>query len=253
MEDQLAYKINFAKLRDFIRNPTITSTEKCVLLDLILYAGVDGIAFPSETKIGQDFNIGDRQVRNIITRLKKVGAVVGWKRRGYSGSNSYTINPELYFRNDISYRKSTSSHSGTVIPLHSGNILPPKVSHEISQLSSSTLQLFKKTFKKDLNKEEFNRLKHLCTDYSEDWVQGAINDLVSRDPTLPFITLGLVSKKLSDWKETGKPQPKPIFKPCGKHGCKDGSIFNSDHQTFSLCDCKVGYEKAKVEWGKDWG
>lgn len=120
-----------------MRNPNITPLEKCVLIDLLLYAGVDGEAFPSEKTLGRDSNRTDRHIRTIINSLKNKGLLIGWQRRGYSKSNQYILNPELYFRNESSYRKPTSVHLGNMLPLQSGNPLPPNIRQENNQLKNS--------------------------------------------------------------------------------------------------------------------
>jgi hypothetical protein len=61
--------IDFLKLRIFWRTPEITILEKCVIMDLFLYAGVNGQAFPGEIQIGNDLNRSDKQIRTIINKF----------------------------------------------------------------------------------------------------------------------------------------------------------------------------------------
>jgi len=95
----MKYKIRFEKLRDVIRDPSITPLQKCVLLDLLLYAGTSGDAFPSEETLGANAGRSARQVRNCIKELKRRG-LINWGRLRYGGPNSYYFNTELYFLNE---------------------------------------------------------------------------------------------------------------------------------------------------------
>lgn len=94
----MAYKIRFEKLRDVIRDSSITPMEKCVLMDLLLYAGTSGDAFPSEDTLGKDLGCSSRHIRNCIKKLKSIG-LIDYGRLRYGGPNSYFFSAELYFLN----------------------------------------------------------------------------------------------------------------------------------------------------------
>lgn len=238
MENQKPSKvISFTKLREFIRNSKLTPLEKCVFIDLLLYAGIGGEAFPSEKKIGQDLGYSDRHIRTQLNNLKANGWIGGWRKRGYSKSNQYTINEELYFRNDNYNRNFSSPHLGNKVPVQTGSPVPPKVNQESNQLSSSYIQqLFEDTSNTELNRTEISNLHKLCQVYTENWVIDAIKEATSRNYT--FLSVKLISLILEDWKTDGKPQPKPVFIACGKANCQDGYIFSEGSNTVILCECR---------------
>lgn len=131
-------RINLAKLRDVNRDPSLIPSAKCLLVDLLFYAGIDGNAFPSQETLAKNLGFkSSRSVRDLLGLLRKRGLVAGWKRRGYSKSNSYSFNPELYILNRGSDRKYSSSLLGTTIPLYQGNTLPPKEVIKESQLNNT--------------------------------------------------------------------------------------------------------------------
>lgn len=119
------YQFNWKNLRLFMRNADITPSEKCVLVNLMLYAGKDGIAFPSQNTLGKDMGFSERQVRNCLVSLKNKG-FIKWEKRGYSKSNQYSISKELYFLVEEKVRQSVSYHSRTSLPKQPGIQLPAK-------------------------------------------------------------------------------------------------------------------------------
>ncbi len=251
MEDQKQGRnINFFKLRELIRSQDLTPLEKCVIVDLILYAGVDKEAFPSENTLGKDFNRSDRQIRNCLTKLKQSGWIKNWSKRGFSKSNLYSINEEIYFRNDNPIRKQVSSQSGNTLPVQSGNEFPPKVNQESNQLNV-VLQLFEKTSNTKLNESDTNRLRKLVEKYTTPWVEDAIKEIGKRNYS--YITVGLVTLILGDWEKTGKPPEKPLFAPCGLDGCDNGYIFIPGENTVAVCGCKEKYDQELESWKKKWG
>lgn len=129
-------KLSFQKLREIMRDANLKPMEKCVLFDLILYAGVDGNAFPSEKTLGQDFSVSDRHIRNVLKGLKNK-KLLSWNRRGFSQSNKYDISEELYFHNDGNTRNYTSFPKGTTLPEQKGNPFPVKVSQERNQIKKA--------------------------------------------------------------------------------------------------------------------
>ena len=136
MEESTRKVISFVKLREFMRNPSLSFGEKCVFIDLILYAGVDGEAFPSQETLAEDMGRTSRHIRNILKSLKSKNWI-DWEKQGYSQSNRYYINEELYFLNDVNDRKSTSSDSGTAFPLQTRTPFPANEYQERNQLKES--------------------------------------------------------------------------------------------------------------------
>ncbi len=134
------FRIIFERLRIVVRDPNITMQEKALLHDLLLYAGLDGEAFPSELQLAKDMGVTDRCIRNILTRLKKKKLI--YVERRFNASNKYFFNKEIYFLNDIptrsADRNSSSSLIGTNVPEVLGTTLPTKGSQvEISHLNKS--------------------------------------------------------------------------------------------------------------------
>lgn len=238
---ELDFNIHFATLRKFIRKSDIAPTEKALLVNLLLYGGVNGEIYPSELQLGKDFGLSDRHIRTLLNNLKQKGWITNWKQRGFSKSNKYIINQELYFHIDNKNRKSTSVQSGTPIPIKIGTPIPPKVSQESNQLSSSQiLQLFEKTSKKTPSPSDNKRLGILCNVYTEDWVRDSIIEASKRN--LPYLEVGFIKEILEDWKLDGKPQPKLQFIPCRNNGCENGYIQNSTN-IYRICQCRINYEK----------
>ena len=235
-----------------MRDSNLTPLAKCILFDLILYAGVFGEPYPSQIKLAGDQGCSDRQVRRALIELSEKGWITSWKRRGYSMSNKYSVIEDMYVRNEESIRTSTSSHSGHTVPVQIGHPRPPKVSHEESQLSSSHIQqLFERTSKTKATIPDRRRLNELCGEYTEAWVEDAINVAANRN--LPYLKVGLISEILEDWRKDGKPEPKPIFQPCGKNGCENGNIFHPERYTYSICECREQFDKELKEWKEKWG
>jgi len=243
MEDQKTSKtISFMKLREFMRNPDVSPLEKCVIVDLLLYAGSAGEAYPSLDTVGRDLSRSERQIRRSIEALRSKG-LLDWKKRGYSKSNQYILNSDMYVRHDTSIRTPMSSQSGHVSPFQSGHESPPNVSQESNQRSSST-RLFEETFKKTLSGTEIIRLNKLCKEHTEEFVLQAIKEAAGRK--LKYVNIGLIENILGDWKIDGKPTPRPVFVPCGKGICEEGFIFSEG--VASLCPCKRTHQQELENW-----
>lgn len=251
MEDQKQGKvISFIKIKDFIRKPDLEPIEKCLFLDLIFYAGTDGNAFPSEESLGKDLGFTARHIRTQLTKLERKGLIISKKRRGYLKSNSYSLNEELYFRNDNNDRNSSSSHLGTPLPVDKGNTVPPKVNNESNQLNV-VQQLFEKIAKRNCEPSDLRRLHNLCEVYSFAWVEDAIKEVANRN--LRFLEVGLLANILKDWKTDGKPPEKPKFISCNKDGCENGYIFIQSENSVAVCECKEKYDLKLKEWREKWG
>ena len=87
--------------------------------------------------------------------------------------------------------------------------------------------------------------------YTEAWVEDAIRVAANRN--LPYLKVGLISDILEDWRKDGKPEPKPVFQPCGKNGCENGNIFNPEREVYIVCECREKYDKKLKEWKEKWG
>jgi hypothetical protein len=95
---------------------------------LLLYAGVDGQAFPTQKTLGKDLGRSQRHIRNslhILTARK----LISWKTRSDRKSNIYSFNEELYFRTSEKDRKYTSLPGGNEFPDGKRTTVPTNVIH----------------------------------------------------------------------------------------------------------------------------
>ena len=95
-EEITVHNINFSRLREIHRDPAVSRSAKVILVDLLLYAGVDGVSYPSRETLGKNHNLSPRQIETLITELRDKG-LVSWIRGGERRSNSYSFDKELYF------------------------------------------------------------------------------------------------------------------------------------------------------------
>lgn len=128
--------INFTKLSEVMRNPRLKPVQKALLVNLILYAGTSGDAFPSQDTLANDFACTSRYIRMCLDMLVAAG-LISKKRRGFSKSNLYLFNKELYFFNEVNKSSNSSYQRGNNIPNYSSTPLPPNV----TQLNNSSNDL----------------------------------------------------------------------------------------------------------------
>jgi hypothetical protein len=137
---KLEYRINFVKLREVWRDSSISKGAKVILMDLLLYGGVQGDIFPSQTTMAENHGYSVRHIRNLLGELRKNG-LIGWDKFGYSMTNSYYTNEELYCLIDElpfnKQEKRTSYQEGNSLPKHLGISFPTNSSHEINHEESS--------------------------------------------------------------------------------------------------------------------
>ncbi len=245
------YRVVFQGLRALWRNPSISTSAKAVLFDLLLYAGTGGDSFPSQKTLADDLGFKDsRQIRNLLKELKNFG--VSWQKGTFGRSNKYYFSKEIYCRITESLRKYISPNSGNKFPIEERNAVPTNIVSNNSQINSSHIQqLFEKAFKRKCTNTELRRLNELCEKYSESYVADAIKELGSRN--LPYIKIGLIEKVLEDWEIDGKPTPRPVFQPCNKNGCENGHILNPERKTYVICECKENYDNKRKDWEREWG
>lgn len=128
--------INFTKLSEIMRSPRLKPVQKALLVNLILYAGTSGDAFPSQDTLAKDFACTSRYIRMCLDMLV-AAQLISKKRRGFSKSNLYLFNKELYYLNDTRKDNNSSSQRGNNIPDYSSTPLPPNV----AQLNNSSNDL----------------------------------------------------------------------------------------------------------------
>lgn len=125
------FQMRFKNLRKFWRDPSVSMQSKWLLFDLILYGGVDGLVFPSQTRLAKDSGVSDRYIRTLLKELMDKELIFVFKR-GFSKSNQYSINEELYFLNDLFEEQVSGGNSsemvGTAVPTDSGDTVPTKES-----------------------------------------------------------------------------------------------------------------------------
>ncbi len=125
--------INFTKLSEVMRSPRLKPVQKALLVNLILYAGTSGDAFPSQDTLAKDFACTSRYIRMCLDMLV-AAKLISKKRRGFSKSNLYLFNKELYFFNEVNKSSSSSYQRGNNIPNYSSTLFPPNV----TQLNNSS-------------------------------------------------------------------------------------------------------------------
>lgn len=121
-------KWNFIKLAEVIRNNRLHPLQKALLVDILLYAGVSGDAFPSQDTLANDLGYTTRSIRYALDMLYAAN-LVRRKRRGFGKSNIYFINEELYFHNNKEVGSQISSHQGNTNPDQSSTPFPPNETH----------------------------------------------------------------------------------------------------------------------------
>lgn len=141
--DNIKNTIHFENMAKVIRNNRLKPVDKALLLDLLLYAGVNGESFPSQETLAKNMGCSTRYIRYRLDMLCAARLVIR-KRRGFGKSNIYIFNKELYFPNGTSNRKPSSSHSGNRFPYKSGTSVPANE----TQLNKSSNALKKNNKKK---------------------------------------------------------------------------------------------------------
>lgn len=257
---KMRYRINFAKFVEIATTPQVSATAfRLLTLLLFKYARTNNNAFPSQNKLAKDLGISPRHIRDLLSELKYHRIVV-WKRRGYSQSNKYFFNEELYFLNDDQTTKQLGNPSsallGGTIPLQNGSEPPPKILHENTSLSSDHLRrLFWLANKNNVSQFEQNKFLHYCKDQDLVLVEYALNITIQRNR--PQVNTGYISKIVNELKLTGIPAPKPTFHPCQQNGCDHGFIPTtnpvSGERILRECSCHATFKKAIDEWKQRWG
>lgn len=255
-EIKIKYQIDFDKLREVISDPSRSRSSRLLIAILLLkYARTNNNAFPSQETLAKDMGLSSRQIRNLLNELEACGLLT-WKRLGFSKSNRYNFNKEVYFRNGTQpiskLRKPSSSLSGNKIPMQNGSVVPSKVIHEENHVSSNhLLQLFFKANKGQISEIEQRKFSHYVASQNPTLVEHALNKVINRG--LGHVTTGYLSPIVEELNATGIPEPKPEFIPCGQNGCEKGFWFRKEDQTYVECDCHADYENKLKVWKQNWG
>lgn len=241
------YRIYFEGLRKVWRNPSLALGSKVLLWDLLQYAGIDGESFPSQKTLAENHGISSRHVRNLLKYLKLMGLVT-WLNSGFPSSNKYSFSTEIYCRTDELERKQDSSKRGNTDPLQDGNAFPANEVSEENQISSSKLlNFYEKAIREQLSEREKREFIRFCKGYPIDWIEESIE--IAQQSVGDDFNIGYLSKILQDWKEVGKPEPKPIFRACQNNGCESGRVIGED-RIVRWCECRIDHEKKLNLWKK---
>lgn len=82
---------NYTKVpNEYIRDPSITSSEFRVLVSILSYGYGNHPSFPSQDTIAQDIGLTTRAIRYNLKSLIKKG-LISYKRRGFNKSNVYNF------------------------------------------------------------------------------------------------------------------------------------------------------------------
>lgn len=103
-----------------LTHPELSNPAKTLYAHLARYAWQADECFPGQERLGEDMRLSDRQVRALVTELRKAG-LVDTRRRGLGQSNVYVlldpadlslpVEPEVDIRSD---RKPTSDKEDSV-------------------------------------------------------------------------------------------------------------------------------------------
>lgn len=247
------YRINFEGLRAVVRDKTLTSTARLLLVDLLLYAGTGGRSFPGQELLSNDIGVTVRQIENLANELKQKKKI-GWKRGGFASSNRYTFIPEIYFQNDKTNEKSISSQSGRELPPQTGNEVPSNVVNDSNQRISSQseiLQLIESNNEDTVSDFDRRRFISLIARFDRDAIKQAIPVAAKRSGRK--FNASYLEIILEDWKVNGKPSPPPKFTACKQNGCDDGFIDNPDGNTVRECECRKKFNDEWKLWKEKWG
>lgn len=123
MENQgRKYNVRFSRLAELVvRKASISRSAKLIFIDLLLYAGTDGSAFPSHQTLANNAGLSKRRVNDLLQELKRAN-LVSWSMGSPGRSNRYKITPEIYFPN-----------AGTPVQSNRGSQLQPNVVNEWSK------------------------------------------------------------------------------------------------------------------------
>jgi hypothetical protein len=209
------YRVYFVGLRTFLRLPDISPAAKAVFMNILMYAGEDGKAFPSQARLAADLGVSERHIRTLINELKRHNMLT-WRQKERNGPNYYTPSPEVYRRAEELGRKSISARNGNRVPSPSGSPVPAKVITESIKKGSQSplvqkLQLLRG---KPLSDPETDEFHHLVSDSGPEKVGAAMDRLRARGKD-SGISVPYLREVVSD-----TVPGKPVFTPCGK--CRNG-------------------------------
>jgi len=101
--EKLIYKVDRQILNKVLSSKNFNSGSKLVLRNLIDRLGYKNYCFPSQTTIGKDLGLSERQVRNHIRFLQQRGVIritrrlaVNQKKNKHVYSNTYDLSPILF-------------------------------------------------------------------------------------------------------------------------------------------------------------
>jgi len=102
------YVVNKYQLQQVLKSRLISSGSKLVLLHLKSFLYGKDYCFPSQQTIANNLGLSQRQVRNHITALKKVG-FIKVKRSAYNPHTQKSVTSNKYDLNYILQKKENKS------------------------------------------------------------------------------------------------------------------------------------------------
>lgn len=92
LQDKALLKLKgFVQIPKFIlMHPKLSFGAKVTYGVLLSYAWQEDFCYPAQAAIAKDLNLKERQVRNLLTELKKAG-LIGWKQQGLNRPNIYYL------------------------------------------------------------------------------------------------------------------------------------------------------------------
>lgn len=125
---------NFTMIPNVLLSECQLSTPARLLLCVLFkYSFQKDYCWPSQETLGKDIGCTSRHIRNLLKELEEA-ELIDPKRLGFNRTNTYKLSKDLKTtrvsssneENAKSRQRQTSSHLGTMIPLHQGNPLPTK-------------------------------------------------------------------------------------------------------------------------------
>jgi hypothetical protein len=89
------FKLNTFVFRKVMQDKTIPSGAKLVLYNLINRLGGKNFSFPSQNTIATDIGLTERQVRNHLVLLRKIG-ILSWSRSAFNPKTNKNLNSNRY-------------------------------------------------------------------------------------------------------------------------------------------------------------
>lgn len=91
-------------IKTILANKNIPSGAKVVLLNLLFRSGNKNYSFPTQRKISEDVGLCEKQVRNHLSLLKKMG-YINWTKGAFNPVTKTMVNSNSYYLGNVQRRK----------------------------------------------------------------------------------------------------------------------------------------------------